>query len=311
MKRLMKSSICFFITIMMMIMSSFSCFAINYTYQASVYAGSQGLFKSKDAISVVSDNNVEVTLKNESEILVKGLNVDDQIIINPSEIELKNNKYYVKGFRVGGKDNTLGSNAKDLSIVRAVQLIESDNNYVVSYGVAGDQVLYTVRYLDQEGNSLREAATFYGTKNEFTVVGYQYIDGYLPQAYNLGKTLSENEAENVFDFIYTGQITTTIVEGETVSQTTDGQGGVINPTTTPVAGGAGAGTGATVDQETTPEEFENLDDEQTPLAGANQKKDDASSFMNNPLAIIGTSLGILLLLILFIMVKRRKKQINE
>lgn len=34
------------------------------------------------------------------------------------------------------------------------------------------------------------------------MVAYHYIEGYQPQAYNLTKTLSKNEAENVFTFVY-------------------------------------------------------------------------------------------------------------
>ena len=34
------------------------------------------------------------------------------------------------------------------------------------------------------------------------MVAYHYIEGYQPQAYNLTKTLSANEAENVFTFVY-------------------------------------------------------------------------------------------------------------
>lgn len=33
------------------------------------------------------------------------------------------------------------------------------------------------------------------------MVAYHYIEGYQPQAYNLTKTLSKNEAENVFTFV--------------------------------------------------------------------------------------------------------------
>jgi len=50
------------------------------------------------------------------------------------------------------------------------------------------------------------------------MVAYHYIEGYQPQAYNLTKTLSKNEAENVFTFVYEP------VPEDTVTTETEGRG---------------------------------------------------------------------------------------
>ena len=63
-------------------------------------------------------------------------------------------------------------------------------------------VAYTVNYEDEQGNKLAESQTFYGNVGDKPVVAYRYIEDYVPQALSLTKTLSDNEAENVFTFKY-------------------------------------------------------------------------------------------------------------
>lgn len=75
---------------------------------------------------------------------------------------------------------------------------------------AEDEYTYTVRIYAGNpkigvltGNALLESDTYYGNPGERQYVSSRYVDGYVPQALNLVKTLSVNEAENVFTFIYT------------------------------------------------------------------------------------------------------------
>ena len=101
-------------------------------------------------------------------------------------------------------------------------------------------VAYTVQYLDENGNELAPSNTFYGSIGDKPVVAFQYIEGYLPQAYNLTKTLSANEADNVFPFVYTPSY-------ETIERVEVTEGGTTVITTTPAAGataGGAAGGGA-------------------------------------------------------------------
>lgn len=102
-------------------------------------------------------------------------------------------KYYIMGSRESGKDNSerIGS-----------ILVKGDRDYVAAYGLMKDSVEYTINYLDEDGNVLRESEKYRGTIGDKPVIAYQYVEGYQPQAYNLTKTLSANAAENIFTFIY-------------------------------------------------------------------------------------------------------------
>ena len=104
-------------------------------------------------------------------------------------------KYYAKGIRESGKDNdTIG----------AVYQVTHDVDLVVAYAMKGGDVEYTVRYLKADTKEeLLPSEHFYGNVGDKPVVAYKYIDGYVPQAYNLAKTLKEDAAQNVFTFLYT------------------------------------------------------------------------------------------------------------
>lgn len=70
------------------------------------------------------------------------------------------------------------------------------------------------------------------------MVAYHYIEGYQPQAYNLTKTLSKNEAENVFTFVYEPVPEDTVTTETEVITRPDG-------TTGTAGGNAGQNAGTT------------------------------------------------------------------
>lgn len=152
----------------------------EYTYTVTLYAGKEGTF---------ADGS--------SEMKFTGLKTGD-VVSFASQIggvKLKDSeKYYVKGVRESGKDNN--------TVSAPAFTVDSDREYVVAYGIKGDMVSYTVNYQDESGNALMKSEKFYGVVGDKPVVAFQYIDGYQPQAYNLTKTLSSNEADNVFTFTY-------------------------------------------------------------------------------------------------------------
>ena len=41
-------------------------------------------------------------------------------------------------------------------------MVESDQEYVAAYAIAGNMVAYTVNYQDANGNALSDSETFYG-----------------------------------------------------------------------------------------------------------------------------------------------------
>ncbi len=118
-------------------------------------------------------------------------------------IEVKDDRYFVKGIRESGKDNS--TYTKD-----AVK-ITKDCDYVIAYGLKSNMVSYTVNYYDAEGNELHESETFYGNVGDKPVVAFKYCEGFQPQAYKLTKTLTDDPDENVFTFEYTEVVPETVV----------------------------------------------------------------------------------------------------
>ena len=128
--------------------------------------------------------------------------------------------------------------------------VTGDQEYVVAYGIKGDQVAYTINYQDANGNKLADSQTFYGNVGDKPVVAYTYIDGYTPEYRNLTKTLSANAAENVFTFNYLPYETVTVTTpGQTITSTTEQTVTVPGGTTTTTGGTTGTtgstGTGGT------------------------------------------------------------------
>lgn len=152
----------------------------EYTYTVTLYAGKEGTF---------ADGSTEMKFQ--------GLKTGDVISFagQVAGVNVKDSeKYYVKGVRESGKDNN--------TVSAPAFTVDSDREYVIAYGIKGDMVSYTVNYQDESGNALMQSEKFYGVVGDKPVVAFQYIDGYQPQAYNLTKTLSSNESDNVFTFIY-------------------------------------------------------------------------------------------------------------
>ncbi|HBA47393.1 MAG TPA: hypothetical protein DCZ91_06265 [Lachnospiraceae bacterium] len=150
----------------------------KYTYTIRIFSGQQG------------------TIGGGEVIVYSGLDYGSRVNFNLRDVTLNDNsKYYVKGIRQSGRDNnTAGTTSFKVT---------EDRDYVVAYGLLTEAVAYTINYLDAAGNPLLPSETYYGNVGDQPVIAYLYIEGYQPQAYNLTRTLSDNAAENVFDFIYT------------------------------------------------------------------------------------------------------------
>lgn len=152
--------------------------AADETYQIRIFAG-----------------NVGATVSGGTVLQLTGT-YGENITFDPSWVTLPSDSpYYVRGVRKSGLDNNTVSN----NVIHVTE----DADYVVAYGIRGNLVSYTVNYVDQAGNVLAPSQTYYGNAGDKPVVAYLYVDDYLPQAYNLTRTLSENEAGNVFTFVYT------------------------------------------------------------------------------------------------------------
>lgn len=159
------------------------------TYQVRVYAGNQGTIDGGDVREAM---------------IAPGNN----LTFNSGDVVVKDTRYYVRGIREAGLDNNTQLYAGNASIP-----INEDIDYVVAYGMTSSAVRYTVNYVSTGGDTLAPSETYYGNIGDKPVIAFVYVDGYLPQAYNLTKTLVADEGSNVFTFTYSEIPTTAVVGG--------------------------------------------------------------------------------------------------
>ena len=277
----------------------------EYTYTVRIYAGNPKIgVLTGNGVAVASGSGASVSYNGEC-IVVSGLEFGDIVYINTQDAaEMVDSKYYARGITQAGRE--------DSERAEGTFQVDGDRDFVVAYGIKGDMVAYTVNYQDAAGNALLESDTYYGNPGERQYVSSRYVDGYVPQALNLVKTLSVNEAENVFTFIYTstagtvqappatdaGAGTGTGTDAGTGAGTTTGTGtgaGTGAGTTTGTGTGAGTDTGTAAGAEAgglvhapdeqTPQELVNLDEEDVPLA--NVKEDRPGTVMSHMPIYIG------------------------
>lgn len=179
----------------------------DYTYTVRIYSGKQGTIDGSDV--------KEYT----------GLHYGERVSFYPqSAVTLNDNsKYYVRGLRESGKDNSE-------SVAAASFTVTGDADYVVAYGLLGSAVQYTVRYVDANGAELLPSETFYGNVGDSPVIAYRFVEGYQPQAYNLTGELYADASQNVYTFTYR-QVTTPTTTPTTAS-TTAPTTAATTPTTT-------------------------------------------------------------------------------
>lgn len=221
-KRLLVSLLTVSMTLGASTMSVMADDTTPYTYKVTLSAGNKG------------------TINGQNKIEQADIASGSTVTFNLNDIQVTDDKYYVKGIRLSGRDN-------DEVLAAPSFTVDKDADYVVAYGIKGNMVAYTVNYQDASGNSLAESQTFYGNIGDKPVVAYRYIENYIPDALALTKTLSDNESENVFTFTYTPGATDRIVETTTTVTTT--VPGTATPTgaagTTGTAGTTGAAGGTT------------------------------------------------------------------
>ena len=186
--------------------------AKDYTYTVRVFAGKQG--------------NIGGAAVKEFD----GLAYGEEFSFNPIQQATvkEDSKYYVKGMRESGKDNNTSLAMQNFKVTR-------DVDYVIAYGLKGNLVEYTVRFVEAGTNTqLADPETYYGNVGDKPVVSYKYIEGYFPNANNMTGTLKEDASKNVFTFQYQKIVeeeTTTTAESE-AETTTRSSGDNNTPTPT-------------------------------------------------------------------------------
>lgn len=323
-KRLLVSLLTVSMTLGASTMSVMADDTTPYTYKVTLSAGNKG--------TINGQNKIEQT----------NIASGSTVTFNLNDIQVTDDKYYVKGIRLSGRDNNETLAAPSFTV-------DKDADYVVAYGIKGNMVAYTVNYQDASGKSLAESQTFYGNIGDKPVVAYRYIENYIPDALALTKTLSDNESENVFTFTYTPGATDRIVETTTTVTTTvpgtatpAGAAGTTGATgTTGAAAGTGTGTTAggtaaggttaggtttggtaggttnadnsqdttddttTAPDEQTPKSLVDLDDEDTPKGNIDAKDKTSKTPIAAGIGIIVVAVAALAGLIVFL--KKRAK----
>lgn len=309
-KRLLVSLLTVSITLGASTMSVMADDTTPYTYKVTLSAGNKG------------------TIKGQNKIEQADIASGSTVTFNLNDIQVTDDKYYVKGIRLSGRDN-------DEALAAPSFTVDKDTDYVVAYGIKGNVVAYTVNYQDASGKSLAESQTFYGNVGDKPVVAYRYVENYIPDALALTKTLSDNESENVFTFTYTPGATDRIVE-TTTTVTTTVPGTATPAGTTGTAAGTGTGTTAggttaggtttggtaggttnadnsqdttddttTAPDEQTPKSLVDLDDEDTPKGNIDAKDKTSKTPIAAGIGIIVVAVAALAGLIVFL--KKRAK----
>lgn len=253
-----------------------------YKYTVTLYAGN-GAIDGKDSVTIG-------TYTYGQQATVDWMDFD---------ITLPDDKYYVKGVRLVGHD--------DSSVDAPSFAVKEDTQYVVAYGLKKDQTKYTVNYLDEAGNQLAPSQTFDGNIGDKPVVAYQYIEGYQPNAWNITGTLSGNTEANVFNFIYTAAPEGAAAAGFAGSDVagTDDEG---------VEDGTGeeGAEGQAADEATgsEPAELIDIDDEENPLAGISAEDADGFSVVNVLPWVFGVLVVIALISVIALLVAKKRQARN-
>ncbi len=178
------------------------------TYKVMIYSGDKGTFNGTACVSGAG----EATLQSPDTIVVSGLHYGDTLNIRVSStngtINLNSEdggKYQPTGTRRSGRDNSEAFDQENATSPSRVYTVTSDRTFVVTYGVPGNMVPYTVNYVLAGTNDPipgSEAQTFYGVAGEKPVVSAPYFEGYTPVYKAITGTLKKGQ-ENTWVFEYT------------------------------------------------------------------------------------------------------------
>lgn len=261
-----------------------------YEYQVLLYPGDGTLNGVSEAVPYVPKNGY--------------------VEIDYSSAMPNDDRYYVKGVRLAGLDNSRATTSAD----RVLNLpVDGDAQYVVAYGLKKNQVAYTINFVDAAGNQIADPETLYGNPGDKPVVAFRYIDNYLPTTYNLTKTLSENAADNVFTFTYNAApgVTYTVVDNGVATGAAPAGAAVAPAGAAAVADAAAAGEilGEDGTPLAAPTELEDIDDNDNPLVSGVEPGAEAASFDMNMLLIAGGAvLLIALIAVAAVALRKRNKK---
>jgi hypothetical protein len=278
--------------------ASGKCYAAEqpYTYDVVVYAGN-GSADGAEGGSIVYGSY--------------GYGSSFPLITNDyleSHFTPDDSRYYVKGVRLAGHDELLGS--RDLATVT------EDVQLVVAYGLKKDQVQYTVNYVDTDGNKIAESKTFWGNVGDMPVIAHQYIEGYQPiNAKNMTGQIKPLPDVTEFTFEYAAVDPASSTSNASSGSSTEAQGD--NATAQDSASDQGDAAVETEDENAVsgsanePVELLNIDDEENPLAGIAHEDQNGFSIANILPWVLGVLVAAALVAFIVLMVLRKKQRDNS
>ena len=253
----------------------------GYTYTVTIYSGKEGYFDGNK-----SKHSTKLTVSNETPITI-GMDNLDLTIIDPE-------KYYPRGLKRAGHDNDEAYQSYTFTVTKD----------------EGGMVKYTVRYVDESGNTLISPREYYGMPGDKPVVSCKYVDGYIPNALNITKRLRADASQNVFTFTYSKNKGIVTEEDEFIYNGQDGaNGNAANANAAANAPGAYVAGNAN-DGNNRPANLVDLDDNEPPLASVDKDKDGGLS--GATMGLIGIVVaGILIALGLLYLILRRRGEEEE
>ena len=280
-------------------------------YRVTIDAGLQGTINDNPRITFYVEKGRQITL--------------DSLQEDASEYVIKLNdgvKYYFKGYHIAGEmEENADASFKPYPMSFPV---DRDMDLVATYGVKGNQIAYTVRYIDKDtGAKLHDDDIYYGNEGDSPVVPARHISAsYVPRGYNYttDKTLGSEPIVITIEYTHIG-----------------GSGGGeygedVTYVYEEIPGGGGTGGGGTAPVTPAvpePEQIINIDDNPTPLTPGDDNNNNNNgneptepiepepvptanfwqTLLNNPLLLI--SGGILtfglLAFIIFLLMRRRRE----
>lgn len=295
-------------------------------YTVTVYSGVRGTINGADKYveTVQYGDSIDLTRYSSMSSLSTSGGNGAATVTQSSSSE----KFSVKsGAKLAGSDNN--------DTLAVYPKVTGDTDFVLVYYVPGEMKGYTVYYKDRNGNDLATPTSGAGGVNTRVTVGCKSIDGYTPNAYNLIKTLSDNEAENVFTFVYTRTVPQVIVvdggggnggngnaaggnanAADGNANAADGNANAADGTNIIGDGTAAEGTeGGAAEAEAVPEgpvELIDLDETEVPLANLENEKKDKMDGREKTLLFGGIALSCgLLAAIAYIILNKREKEEEE
>lgn len=239
--------------------------ADGYEFDLTVSAGNGSI--AGDVIKDAGKNTVSITTGDNAKLTIG----EETYTVKPPS-----KKYFVRGMKNAGHDNNDEGPFMTASAVSA----NEDTEVVVAYGLKSNMIEYTISYVDQNGGTLLPSETLYGVIGDKPIVSYKYVEGYLPDAYNVTKTLTGNAADNVFTFTYAP---TQTAQGQTIINNNANANAAGNAAAAAAAGapagnaaaaaagapGAAANAGTAIGDNATPLA---INDQDTPLANPDEEE---------------------------------------